>query len=113
MYEVDQQYRDSLSRCSSDKPKQKYFGHLIVINDPVNRTILLKILKKYGWPCDNDSRKLSTKAWHIAWHTRSNFELLSEFYSYIIQADKPSCIDSVQLSAIEEQIATVKKARSK
>ncbi len=78
MFEVDQQYRDSLSRNMQDKAQFKRFGRLITVNDVANRAVLLKILKRYGWPCDTDKRKLAYKAWFIPWHTRSNFEMLSE-----------------------------------
>ncbi len=61
-----------------DKAQFKRFGRLITVNDVANRAVLLKILKRYGWPCDTDKRKLSYKAWFIPWHTRSNFEMLSE-----------------------------------
>jgi len=111
MFEVDQQYRDSLNRNMQDEAQRKHFGRLITVNDVANRAVLLKILKRYGWPCDTDKRKLSYKAWFIPWHTRSNFEMLSEFYSYMKKADTTNCINANQLNTVRDQIELVKKLR--
>lgn len=111
MFEVDQQYRDSLNRNMQDEVQFKRFGRLITVNDVANRAVLLKILKRYGWPCDTDKRKLSYKAWFIPWHTRSNHEMLSEFYSYMKKADTTNCINVNQLKTVRDQIELVKKLR--
>lgn len=113
MFEVDQQYRDSLNRNMQDEVQFKRFGRLITVNDVANRAVLLKILKRYGWPCDTDKRKLSYKAWFIPWHIRSNHEMLSEFYSYMKKADTTNCINANQLKTVRDQIELVKKLRGR
>lgn len=112
MYKIDQQYRDSTIKYSSDKTKRDFFNKTISINDIVNQILLLKIIERYGWPCD-DTKKISTKAWFIAWHARSNFVLLSKFYSYIDKANILHCIDPVQFYDIEEYILRARSVRNK
>ena len=97
MHEVDQQYRIQLHKAGwTLKNKQTdYCWRMMAINDPVNRVLLLKVLKMDGWPCDKNKgdKSLSTKAWHIAWHGRSDYKELMKFYPYLLNAKKSGCID--------------------
>ncbi len=79
-----------------------------MINDPVNQAILLKLLRRYGWPCDKD---LSFKAWFIVWHTRDNYEQLSKFYPYLVKANQMQCINTNQYTQVHDKIVLMKKIR--
>ena len=111
MFVVDQQYRDSAQRYRTDEDKNRYFGHLWMVNDPVNQTILLKILKKYGWPCESSDRKMSFKAWFIAWHARGDFDRMMIFYPYLVAADRKRCINHNQFVAFKERVDLMKSVR--
>ncbi|MBC8155679.1 MAG: hypothetical protein H7Z72_22560 [Bacteroidetes bacterium] len=112
MFVVDQQYRDSLHRHRVDEARSRSFMRLMAINDPVNQTILLKILNRHGWPCDDTKRKLSTKAWHIAWHARGDLDKMLTFYPYLVRANSKKCINRHQFAEFKERVEGIKKVRS-
>ena len=110
---VDQQYRDSLRRYSLGQARYDYFTHLYAINDPVNQAILLKIVKRHGWPCKVDKRDLSFKAWTIAWHAQANLERFSKFHPYLILAHKNRCINPYSFSDFEKKLNYMKGIQSR
>jgi hypothetical protein len=98
IYEVDQRYRIKLHKAGwTLKNKQTdYCWRMMAINDPVNRTLLLKLLKLDNWPCDKDKgdQSMSFKAWIIAWHGRGNYKEMMKFYPYLLNAQKSGCINN-------------------
>lgn len=105
MFTIDQQYRDSLYHSPQASAKQTYYGKLMSVNDQVNQTLLLKILKRHGWPCQPD-RSLSRKVWFIAWHSRGDYAQFSQFYRYLQKAR--GCIDASLFKEMQEQIAALR-----
>jgi len=105
MFTIDQRYRDSLNHCGQASAKQDYYGKLMSVNDKTNQTLLLKILKRLGWPCQQD-RSLSRKAWFIAWHSRGDYAQLSQFYRYLQKAR--GCIDASLYGEMKERIEAMK-----
>lgn len=110
LFAVDQMYRDSLNRIGgqSESDKSNHFWNLIMINDPVNQAVLLKLLRRYGWPCDKD---LSFKAYIIAWHARHSYEQLSRFYPYLVKVNKTKCVNANQFKDVHDKIALMKQIR--
>ncbi|MBO0952668.1 hypothetical protein [Fibrella forsythiae] len=106
IYQVDKRYRDSLNRYNSGTTKFRYFISMIAINDAVNQKILLKVLRKYGWPCKK--LQIADKASLIAWH--SNLYTFQEFFSYINK-----CKDSINAglySQFEDRAKAFEKLRN-
>lgn len=109
MFVVDQQYRDSLEK--SDDARSHHFGHLMTINDPVNQAILLKILNRYGWPCDKSKRELSSKAWYIAWHARGEMDKMLAFYPHLVRANSKKCINRHHFAEFKDRVDHIRKVR--
>lgn len=105
LFTIDQQYRDSLNHCGQASAKQNYYGKLMSVNDRANQTLLLKILKRHGWPCQQD-RSVSRKAWFIAWHSRGEYSQLSQFYRYLQKAR--GCIDASLYGEMKERIEAMR-----
>ena len=108
LYAVDQMYRDSLMRIGwqSKSDKANHFVNLIMINDPVNQAVFLKLLRRYGWPCD---KFLSHKAWFIVWHTRDSYEQLSKFYPYLVKANQIKCVNANQFKDVHDKIVLMRQ----
>ena len=111
LFAVDQMYRDSLNRIGwqSESDKTDHFWNLIMINDPVNQAILLKLLRRYGWPCEKSKSDLSHKAWFIVWHTRGNYEQLSKFYPYLVKANQMKCVNANQFKDVHDKIVLMRQ----
>jgi hypothetical protein len=105
MFTIDQRSRDSLNHAEQASVKQDYYGKLMSVNDRANQTVLLKILKRHGWPCQPD-RSLSRKAWYIAWHSRGDYARFSQFYGYLQKAR--GCIDASLYGEMKERIEAMK-----
>lgn len=119
MYEVDQLYRVQLHKpgLRSGSAEQKRYTSLVMINDPVNQAILLKILKRDGWPCDREKgeKSLSYKAWFIVWHDRDSYEGMGRFYPYLEKANASKCINTrlfKQVSDVLNQMRTFRRSFS-
>ncbi|CCH03158.1 hypothetical protein FAES_5159 [Fibrella aestuarina BUZ 2] len=93
MHVIDQQYRSELGSDMSrqDEAAQKA-GRLMTINDQSNQAILLKILHRFGWPCDDPKRQLGYKAYIIAWHARGDYDKMAAFYPYLQRATRYGCM---------------------
>lgn len=115
LFEVDQMYRISLNKVgwASESAEARHYWHLIAINDPVNQTILLKILKLDGWPCDKakGEKSLSYKAWFVPWHDRGSYEGLNRFYPYLEKANKANCIEKSQFKKIDDLLKQMRTFR--
>lgn len=92
LYEIDQKYRKSLEKISRTKQPELYLNSIkkMRINDKSNQIILLKLVKKFGWPCDN-SFEQSVKPWVIVWHAEADNKVL--FYPFIRIAHNKGCIN--------------------
>jgi hypothetical protein len=90
LFESDQKYRKDLQPLDMKRDSLEFWKlmRLMNNNDRVNQTILLKLLKKFGWPCSKNM-ELSFCAWIIIWH--SNIERY-DFYPYVKEAFKKGCI---------------------
>ncbi|MFD1143364.1 hypothetical protein ACFQ4C_19705 [Larkinella insperata] len=91
MFTVDQQYRDSSMRYQLHSEKERYFTRLMNQNDLVNWTLLLKIVKRHGWPCQANGER-SYKAWIIAWHARADWKWMQRFYPHVRKANQLRCV---------------------
>ncbi|NID12307.1 hypothetical protein [Fibrivirga algicola] len=115
LYEVDQLYRVSLHRSGlvQGSAEEKKYINLIMINDPVNQTLLLKILNVDGWPCDlkRGAESLSYKAWFIVWHDRGSYEGMSRFYPYLVKANASKCISASQFKEVSDVLSQVRAFR--
>lgn len=105
MFTIDQRYRDSLNHYRQASAKQTYYDKLMGVNDRANQILLLKILKRHGWPCQQD-RSISRKAWYIAWHSRGDYARFSQFYRYLQQAK--GCIDASLYGEMKARIEALK-----
>lgn len=93
MYVIDQQYRKELGPDINrqDEKAQKAL-RLMTINDQSNQAILLKLLKRFGWPCHDSRRQLGAKAYWIAWHARGDYDKMAAFYPYLVKATQRRCL---------------------
>lgn len=94
---VDQKYRVQ-ERKISQKSDSVAYGKIwkrIKANDRANEVVLLKLLKKFGWPCNDETR--SFKTWIIVWHSdflpRRNGIAHETFVPFIRRAYKAGCIN--------------------
>jgi hypothetical protein len=85
MFTIDQRTRDRLNHHEQPSASYNYYNKLMGVNDRANQTLLLKILKRYGRPCQQD-RSVSGKACYIAWHSRGDYARFSQFYGYLQRA---------------------------
>jgi hypothetical protein len=58
-------------------------------NDRTNEIILLKLIKKFGWPCSKNLEDSFT-AWIVVWHADTYTK--NAFYPYMKEALKKGCI---------------------
>jgi hypothetical protein len=101
MFIIDQQTRNDLNHYGQASANYNYYNKLMGVNDRANQTLLLKILKRHGWPCQKD-RSISRKAWYIAWHSRGDYGRFNQFYRHLQQAR--SCIDSSLYGEMKKRI---------
>ena len=91
LFESDQKYRKDLQPLDMKRDSVAFWKlvKLMKNNDKVNQIILLKLLKKFGWPCNKDIQ-FSFNAWIIIWHS----EIIdrNDFYPYLKEALKKGCI---------------------
>jgi hypothetical protein len=91
LFESDQKYRKDLQPLDMKRDSVVFWKlmRLRKNNDKVNQSILLKLLEKFGWPC-NKNLEFSFKAWNIIWH--SDYIDRNDFYPYLKVALKKGCI---------------------
>lgn len=91
LIESDQFYRKKLDKMiEQDNPgKYQEMIHRMERNDRADEFILLKLLKKFGWPCSKNPGDSFT-AWIVVWHA-STYER-NDFYPYLKQALEKKCI---------------------
>jgi hypothetical protein len=91
LFIVDQTYRKQLQKILEKAEPVLYRATMkkMKINDAANSAILLKLLKKFGWPCDKRTDR-SFKSWIIVWH--SDYYIKPIFIPFIKQAYIKGCI---------------------
>lgn len=108
---IDQKYRIPLNTNKTiGTNEENRLSALMILNDEVNQTILLKMVRQYGWPCDVSKDSLATRAYLIVWHGRDSYRKMIPFYPYLVKAQKTGCIPGVALNAMRNKLAELKKA---
>ncbi|AUD00992.1 hypothetical protein [Spirosoma pollinicola] len=75
LYQIDQQYRDSLENGSRLTCKQQLFSHKMVANDQANQVLLRKLVETFGWPTQREyGEQGALTAWLIVWHAKPDFQ---------------------------------------
>lgn len=95
MYVIDQQYRREIGADvgRQDERAEKAW-RFMGVNDRTNQVILLKLLKRFGWPHNDPKRQLGYKAYLIAWHARGNYDRMNAFYPYLLKATQQQDLPS-------------------
>jgi len=110
MFELDQKYRRLVMKEHKDAngkitlrmdPKSEYWK-FAKVNDKANRTLFLRLLKKYKWPTQPGKAGSSVKAWYIAWH--SPIEMKREIYPFMEEAVSKKVLGARTLAPFREGI---------
>ncbi|MEZ0608048.1 hypothetical protein ACAW74_06010 [Fibrella sp. WM1] len=111
MHRIDQQYRKELGSDMNrqDEAAQKAW-RLMSVNDQTNQVILLKLLKRFGWPCNNTKRQLGDKAYWIAWHARGDYDTMAAFYPYLQRATRQGCMHTAYEKEYRTRLTDLKRA---
>lgn len=111
MHVIDQQYRREIGGDMNrqDEAAQKAW-RLMSVNDQTNQVILLKLLKRYGWPCNDTDQQLAAKAYWIAWHARGDYDKMAAFYPYLQRATKQGCMHPAHELEYRTWLTNLKRA---
>lgn len=93
LFASDQYYRIQLEELRKNGKDSPEIRNSMSKNDRNNLKILLILVKKFGWPCNQNINK-SYYVWIILWHMKNIDNLILPFRPYFETAFKNKCFDS-------------------